>query len=275
MLNHAVRIGTLLGILVLGTSAARAQTINYRAQGHYYSAKAAFQAGRYAEALSYVYRSKEALGGTNAELQYLHILSAYDAGNYDEAQKEMQTFFAISEGKAKPVFFSNSVDRLTDDELKQLTMLIDKIDEAVIQARVDEKAKAARSAEDERLAADLTGTYDIRGGTETGATIQLKQYATTDGRVALVGYLPIVQNSVVYLAVSAFRGSDTPEIVNLRGNVTYTIYCHGAINEYGAAPYENVTFAYDKAARAITIDVPEAACRGDDRGMRHYELRRR
>jgi hypothetical protein len=104
-----------------------AQSTNYRAQGNYYSAKTKLKAGAYQEAIDYVNKSKTALGGTNEELQYLHILAAYNLEDFEQAQKELQTFFDIGEKKVKPVYFDKTVDRLTNDETRELTMLMDPI----------------------------------------------------------------------------------------------------------------------------------------------------
>lgn len=104
-----------------------AQNTNYRAQGNYYSAKTKYKAGAYLEALEYINKSKTALGGTNEELQYLHILAAYNIEDFEQAQKELQTFFDIGEKKVKPVYFDKTVDRLTNDETRELTMLMDPI----------------------------------------------------------------------------------------------------------------------------------------------------
>jgi tetratricopeptide (TPR) repeat protein len=104
-----------------------AQNTNYRAQGNYYSAKENFQKRDYRTAISYVEKSKQNLGGTNRELQYLHILCAYYLENFDLALKELETYFAIEENKIKRVDFDKSVDKLTNDETKELTKLIDPI----------------------------------------------------------------------------------------------------------------------------------------------------
>ena len=105
----------------------QAQNTNVRAQGNYYSAKKHFQSKNYEEAINYVNKSKTALNGTNRELQYLHILAAYNLYKYEEAAKELQTYFDMEEKKIKIVYFDKSVDRLTDDETKELSMLIDPI----------------------------------------------------------------------------------------------------------------------------------------------------
>jgi hypothetical protein len=121
---------TLFCIIVIAHSI-QAQNTNVRAQGNYYSAKNKFQEKNYEEALNYVNKCKTALMGTNRELQYLHILAAYNLYKYEEAAKELQTYFDMEEKKVKIVYFDKSVDRLTDDETKQLSMLIDPILESV------------------------------------------------------------------------------------------------------------------------------------------------
>jgi hypothetical protein len=111
------------------------QSINYRAQGHYYSAKSALEAGNFSRALQYVYQSREALGGTNQELQYIHVRAAYGAGRYEEAQTALAEFFELAERRQTPIHFDRSVDRLTTDEIRAITQMINPVDERVIAAR--------------------------------------------------------------------------------------------------------------------------------------------
>ena len=118
-------------LLLASIFIANAQNTNVRAQGNYYSAKSNFQNKNYEEALKYVNKSKTALVGTNRELQYLHILAAYNLYKFEEAAKELQTYFDMEEKKVKIVYFDKSVDRLTNDETKELSMLIDPILESV------------------------------------------------------------------------------------------------------------------------------------------------
>lgn len=123
---YLILICTLIGELTL-----TAQSSNFRAAGNYYSAKTNFKTRQYEEALSYILKSKAALGGTNEQLQYLHILTAYRLKKFEEAKKELELFFGIEENKVKPIYFDKSVDRLTEDETKELTILIDPVFEAV------------------------------------------------------------------------------------------------------------------------------------------------
>jgi hypothetical protein len=85
--------------LLLTTISLKAQNTNVRAQGNYYSAKKYFQSNNYQEALNYVNKSKTALAGSNRELQYLHILAAFNLYKYEEAAKELQTYFDMEENK--------------------------------------------------------------------------------------------------------------------------------------------------------------------------------
>jgi hypothetical protein len=114
-------------MLIATMSVVNSQNTNVRAQGNYYSAKSNFQSKNYEEALKYVNKCKAALLGTNRELQYLHILAAFKLNKYEEAAKELQTYFDMEEKKSKIVYFDKSVDRLSYDETKELSMLIDPI----------------------------------------------------------------------------------------------------------------------------------------------------
>lgn len=121
----------LTTLLIAVSTGTFSQSINYRAQGHYYSAKDAYHAKNYEEALEYIYKCKSALVGTNREVQYLHVMSAYYSGNYQEAQEEMNIFFQLEERKIERKEFDKSVETLTSDEVKSLTKIINDIDESV------------------------------------------------------------------------------------------------------------------------------------------------
>ena len=127
--NNHVK-GYLVCLSIFVSIFTSAQSVNYRAQGNYYSAKSKYKAGLYYESIDYINKSKTALGGTNEELQYLHILASYRLEDFESAQKELQTFFDIGDKKVNPVYFDKTVDRLTNDETKELTMLMDPIFEA-------------------------------------------------------------------------------------------------------------------------------------------------
>jgi hypothetical protein len=122
-----IRKLTVLLLLLITGITGNAQNSNFRAQGNYYSAKTNFESGNYLVALDYINKSKIALAGTNYQLQYLHIITAYRLDRFDEAAKELQTYFDMEENKTKPVSFNKSVDKLTDDETKELSKLIDPI----------------------------------------------------------------------------------------------------------------------------------------------------
>lgn len=122
----------LATLLLLFSHLAVSQSSNARAQGKYYSAKEQYENKNYESALEYIYDSKELLGGTNLLLQYLHIVTAYDAEKYVEAQTEMSTYFDLLDRKIDAKSFSRGVEELTRDETTALTKLIDKIDEAVV-----------------------------------------------------------------------------------------------------------------------------------------------
>lgn len=124
----------LLSMLLLISTLSFSQSSNFRAQGKYYSAKEKFEQNKFNDALNYIYQSKKNLnGGSNYKLQYIHIIAAYKAGRFQEAQKEMKRYFNLIDKKEKPIAFEKYVERLTSDETKAITKLIDKIDEAVVQ----------------------------------------------------------------------------------------------------------------------------------------------
>jgi len=175
---------------------ADAQSVNVRAQGHFYSAKEAYLGKQYERALDYVYRSKEALDGTNRQLQHLHVLAAYHARKYAEAQHELEAFFQITEKKLPESKFDRSVEELTRDEVTELTKLINKIDEGVVAAAEAERtatreAEARRAATEarRRVLAQWVGSWGGEWGAPRGrpnTTYQLQLRATDDGRFSAV-----------------------------------------------------------------------------------------
>ena len=117
--------------LILLINQVNAQSNQIRAQARYYSAKSQFEKSDYAGTLISVKESKEILGGTNFLLQYLHIMAAYNNGNYKEAQTEMDKYFKLLDKKEAPISFSRSVEELSSDETTDLVKLLDKIDQHV------------------------------------------------------------------------------------------------------------------------------------------------
>ncbi len=106
-----------------------AQSSNFRAQGYYYKAKEYYESENFNTSLEYVKKSKDAIGGTNIQLQYLHIMVLVKQSNWIEAKKEMNIFYDIEEGTIKPNRFSDTVDELTDDEVYELTKILVDIEE--------------------------------------------------------------------------------------------------------------------------------------------------
>lgn len=156
----------LIVLLILFPFITLSQNTNFRAQGNYYSAKENFQKKAYSTAITYVEKSKQNLGGTNRELQYLHILCAYNLENFDLALKELETYFALEEDKIKSVDFDKSVDKLTNDETKELTKLIDPIYE-----KAENKNKNGRIAVliddlNKLLTENCSGLYNRRKDSE-------------------------------------------------------------------------------------------------------------
>ncbi len=138
-----------------------AQSANYQAQGKYYSAKQALQDKSYSKAIDYITQCKALLkGGSNLQIQYIHIMAAYYGGNSEMAQAEMQRFFRLVEKAEAPVSFDKSVEDLTDDEIKAVTKLIDPINEAVAASRnAAEQEKIRKQREPYDKARALLATF--------------------------------------------------------------------------------------------------------------------
>jgi hypothetical protein len=131
MLKTFFLILLFLGSAISGLTQTTAASL--RAQGRYYSAKEAFEKGQFDEAARMLRESREMLGGkTNVRLQYLLVRSLYNGKRYQAAQTEMNTYLEIEvDKKDRYASFPQDVDRLTSDETREITILIDKIDTEV------------------------------------------------------------------------------------------------------------------------------------------------
>ncbi|MAL97753.1 MAG: hypothetical protein CL583_04795 [Alteromonadaceae bacterium] len=262
--------------------AANAVSTNFRAQGHYYSAKEALESGQYDKAINYVKQSKEALKGTNQELQYLHIVSAYNAGKFKESQDELHTFFEIVERQRKEVEFDRSVDRLSDDEVRSLTMLINRIDEQVAQ----QQAKDKQIQEDNEAAKNLSGQWYMSSApshhfgsvqltiTQSGNEVYGKSAETWEYSA----------KSYPHNELQAVKISETDKEIKFEGSFFYTFegYCSYTDNkwlEHGGSWLDiPTTITYDKAKRAFNIAVVNEFnndCQISENGYRYYTLSRR
>ncbi|WP_134198506.1 hypothetical protein [Meridianimaribacter flavus] len=131
----------LFTFFILTSLNSNSQSLNFRAQGKYYTAKENYESRNYDDAIKAINESKELLGGSNYQLQYLHVMAAYKAGKYKEAQIEMNRYFNILDRKEQPKGFSKTVEELTYDETKELTKLIDPIDSNVANQIKEKKRK--------------------------------------------------------------------------------------------------------------------------------------
>lgn len=145
-----------LGMLSLST---QAQTNNFRAQGYYYKAKDYYVANSFNEAIEYVIKSKEALGGTNKRLQYLHIMTLVKQSEWVMADEQMKIFYEIVEGTKEARHFSNEVDELTQDETYELTKILVDIEENAAYESSDEGKKAKREQKMKDLFNQIFNTY--------------------------------------------------------------------------------------------------------------------
>lgn len=105
------------------------QSSNFIAQGHYYKAKELYEAKSCSAALPYVVKSKETLKGTNFQLQYLHIMILVCMEDWIAANNELKKYFTLEDNTDLAIGFSKTVERLTNDETKQLTKVLVDIQE--------------------------------------------------------------------------------------------------------------------------------------------------
>lgn len=149
---------------------AQSQNANYRAQGNYYTAREAFYKKDFEKAIEYIEKAKVHLGGTNMQLQYLHVMALYEAKRYAQAKDEMELFFKIQSKEVKSTAFDKSVEQLTDDEVKKITMVIDKIDEGIeaekaeMRKREVEKQRLKNDAERTRIIAEINRICNAQSG---------------------------------------------------------------------------------------------------------------
>lgn len=137
---------------IAGPNPAEAQSNNIMAQGYYYRAKELHEAGRNSDALPYVQRSEQSLGGTNRQLQYLHIMVLVGTRDYVGANRELQRFFAIVDAPSSAVRFANGVDELTDDEQRQLTRIMIEV--------MESSERQTASARKATIEADMAASLD-------------------------------------------------------------------------------------------------------------------
>jgi hypothetical protein len=140
-------------ILLLVAAGAFGQGANTRAQGKYYAAKESFQNGDFESAARFCGEAKELLGGkTNDILEYVNVMALYRKGDFQSCQKEIETFFAVIDESALPQEqrkltqkFSYIVETLTDDEIKEVSKILEPV------ARGVTRQIEARKAEQERI----------------------------------------------------------------------------------------------------------------------------
>lgn len=188
--------------------AALAQSDNIMAQGFYYRAKDLHEEGRNADALPYVLRAKQSLGGTNQQLQYLHIMALAGARDYVSANRELELFFSITDKPDTAIRFANMVDRLTENEQRQLTRVMVEIMEKA-EGQTAAERKAAKEAE---MLASLDRILAI-GRTFRNGTRTYGSYVSRSGRTINLGWVDSVD--VTYPAtkwISMQMGTD---------NITY------------------------------------------------------
>lgn len=152
-----------------------AQSSAFRAQGRYYSAKEAYESGRFADAARMCRESRDYLAGrSNLRLQYLMVSALYRSGQFKEAQKEMELFFEIDghdkddaawkEREKLYQEFPQEVDKLTADETREMSKMIDKIDHEVA---ADTEGKAAARQELDRAVEEFWTTVKLTYGNAT------------------------------------------------------------------------------------------------------------
>lgn len=163
---------TLTIVILMGwMSDVHASASGLRAQGRYYTAKEAYEQRRYDDAARLLKESRDMLGGkSNRRLQYLLVMSLYNAKRFRDAQTEMNFYLELeSDAKGRYMSFPQDVDALTGDETRAITMLIDKIDSEVASGAEDRIHAAAEReaifrALNDLLVREYVTNTDTRGG---------------------------------------------------------------------------------------------------------------
>lgn len=156
---------TFLVIIVFSLNL-MSQSVNFQAQGYYYKAKELYEQKSYSAALPYIEKAKTTLGGTNELLQYLNIMCLVATHKWSEANKELQTYFDLVEGRLKPIYFSKTVERLTDDETKALSKAMVDIQEKAAyeqspQAKREKCLQEIASILNELVYKDVSKTWEF------------------------------------------------------------------------------------------------------------------
>lgn len=115
----------LFALMAINTSAQAAE--NLKAQGYYYEALsdvnavyAFFPNTDYENVIELVTKSKEALKGTNPELQLLLVKSYSALGLWDDARRELTNYVLLSNGTFRSVNFDDNVTKLSSNDKEYL-----------------------------------------------------------------------------------------------------------------------------------------------------------
>lgn len=138
----------ILAVIFVLAGPLAAQSDVFRAQARYYTALDEFEAGAHTDAIASAQEAKEILDGTNVLIQYVHIMSANEAGRYNEAFEEIQRFFALVENQEEPVNFRRGAQELTDDEVEDILQIFDSVQSHVANRTEERTERAARRAEE-------------------------------------------------------------------------------------------------------------------------------
>ena len=158
----------LLMILLAVASALSAQSSSFRAQARYYTAVEEFEAGEYFSAIESTREAKRILGGTNVLLQYLHIMSAYEAGRPNEAFQEIERFFRLVEGEIEAENFPRGAEGLSDDEVDDILRIYDEVESAVASGVEDRDREQALIEEIDSSLRALVLTWNGVTGRDRG-----------------------------------------------------------------------------------------------------------
>lgn len=112
---------------------------NLKAQGYYYEALDLVNAdyitapgADYEKVLDLALKSKEALGGTNEQLQYLLVKSYSELEDWKTAQIELVNYTLLLNETFKSVEFDNCVAKLGEKQKKELSKLAVAIESATL-----------------------------------------------------------------------------------------------------------------------------------------------
>lgn len=129
-----------------------AQSDALKAQSAYLNAEEAYQQSKFSEAVDFLNSAKTLLGKTNGKIQYLLVKSLKSANRFDDAKKELATYFDVTPEDTQDEKYREMVQNITLlDKLKVQNEELAKAKEKEKQLANEQAEKAKQQQEQNRL----------------------------------------------------------------------------------------------------------------------------